>query len=171
MPSNMHECEFKQPSTSVVSSQQPSPEANDRSDDAFANTERIPGAELHPAVYRSIAAVYIAALFAAWIGFAFTERIDLDLTIVTLLFTIFLAVPVIMVAVASARWQPWRRQRLEEFLSSTVDTATGPLPASEAWLQILLIPLSVAAAAALIGAVHMLVASHWLAPLATIGAA
>jgi hypothetical protein len=171
MPAYTHEYESQQRSTSVVSAQQPSPEAEDRAHDTFASTERIPGAELHPDVYRSIAAAYIAALLAAWIGFGFTESIDFDLTIVTLLFTIFLAVPVIMVAVASARSRRWRRQRLQEFLWSTVDTATGPLPASEAWMQILLIPLSVAAAAALIGAVHMLVASHWFAPLATAVAA
>ena len=133
--------------------------------------ERVPGAELPSAVYRSIAAAYIAALFAAWMGFGFTQRLDLDLTIVTLLFTIYLAVPVIMVAVARARCGRWPRHRLDEFLSSTVDTATGPLPAAEAWRQILLIPLAVAAAAASIGAAHLLVAAHWFAPLAAVGAA
>jgi hypothetical protein len=74
-----------------------------------------------------------------------------------------------VVAVARARSGRWRR--LAEFLSSTVDTATGPLPASEAWRQILLVPLAVAAAAVSIGAVHLFVASHWVAPLAAAGAA
>jgi hypothetical protein len=158
------ECESRQRSTSGASNQQSSPEADDRSDNGFPNVERIPGAELHPAVYRSIAAAFIAALLATWIGFGYTERSDLDLTIAALLTTMFFAVPAVMVAAVRARSR-WRRQRLDEFLSSTVDTATGPLLARDAWLQILLIPLCVAAAAALIGAVHMLV-THWSAPLA-----
>src|SRR5919109_1319344 len=102
------ECESRQRSTSGASNQQSSPEADDRSDNGFPNVERIPGAELHPAVYRSIAAAFIAALLATWIGFGYTERSDLDLTIAALLTTMFFAVPAVMVAAVRARSR-WRR--------------------------------------------------------------
>ena len=49
-------------------------------------------------------------------------------------------------------------QRLDDFLCSPVDTATGKLTGSQAWLQILVIPLALAFAAIAIGAVRLFVA-------------
>ena len=49
-------------------------------------------------------------------------------------------------------------ERLSAFLGSRVETATGSLTGAEAWLQILIIPLTLAFAAIAIGAVYVIVA-------------
>jgi hypothetical protein len=46
---------------------------------------------------------------------------------------------------------------MSKFLKSEVDTFTGPMPAKQAWIEIMIIPLALAAAATLIGAAHVLV--------------
>ncbi len=46
---------------------------------------------------------------------------------------------------------------MSEFLNSHVDTFTGPMPAKQAWIEIMLIPVALAVAATLIGGAHVLV--------------
>jgi hypothetical protein len=48
---------------------------------------------------------------------------------------------------------------VEEFLATPVDTATERLSGAQAWIQILIVPVSVAIAATLIGIVYLIV-SH-----------
>ena len=69
---------------------------------------------------------------------------------------VFFALPVIIrqVAVANTRNRP---KTTDDFLSAPVETATGPLRGSSAWLQVLIIPLALALAATLIGTAYVLV--------------
>ena len=114
------------------------------------------GRELHAAVYVSVAAAYGWMLMAAWIAFGKAGRPDFDLAIATVIFLMFLALPFIGFRISWAHSHE-RRPSWVEFLSSTIDTATGPLSAGDAWIQILIVPGSLALAATLIGLAYHLV--------------
>jgi hypothetical protein len=69
---------------------------------------------------------------------------------------IFFALPIIIRHVSAASSRP-KPQAQQDFLAAPVETATGPLTGASAWLQVLIIPLSLALAATLIGAASVLV--------------
>jgi hypothetical protein len=114
------------------------------------------GRELPVGVYISVVGAYAWLLVAAWFFFGKSGRPDLELAFLSVVLLMLFALPAIAFRVAWTHSDdsacPWR-----DFLSSTVDTAIGPLSAGEAWLQILVIPGSLALAATLIGIVHSLV--------------
>lgn len=114
------------------------------------------GRELHSAVYISVLAAYAWMLMAAWISFGEPGRPDLVLSVATVIFIVFFAPPVICFRMAwkrvGARPPTWI-----EFVSSSVETATGRMSAAEAWLQILLVPCALAVAATLIGLAHSVI--------------
>jgi hypothetical protein len=116
----------------------------------------IPGAELPTFVYVSVLAAFAWIMGASWLAFARGMDADLALGIAVVLAIVFFALPAIIrhVAVASTRNHP---KTTDDFLSMPVETATGPLRGSSAWLQILIIPLALALAATLIGAASVLV--------------
>ena len=95
-------------------------------------------------------------MLASWLAFAGDTDTDLALGIAVVLGIVFFALPIIVRRVAVAHSHP-KRERAHDFLAAPVETATGPLPGSSAWLQVLLVPLALALAATLIGAVNLLV--------------
>ncbi len=111
------------------------------------------GEELPVAVYRSVLLGFAVMLLIAWMSFGGFVGTDLDLVVVTVLFAVFLLLPVIMHRTAAARAEG-QQPDLKRFLASPFETATGPLAAREAWLQIALIPVALAIAAILIGGVY-----------------
>jgi uncharacterized membrane protein YtjA (UPF0391 family) len=123
-------------------------------DEHRSNYDSIPGDELPPAVYRTIVFAFAWMMLAAWLAFGGASGTDLDLAVATVLFVVFLALPIIMYRTARNRLQ---RQRTvpKEFISSRVDIATGTLSAREAWLQVLMIPIALALAATLIGGAYV----------------
>jgi hypothetical protein len=129
---------------------------NDRSPRHAADSNRVPGVEFPVVVYLSVVAAFAWILLASWLAFGADTEADLGLAVATLLGIVFFALPIIMFRTATRRFGV-RRQRLDDFLCSTVDTATGRLTGSQAWLQILVIPLVLAFAAIAIGAVHLFV--------------
>jgi hypothetical protein len=116
----------------------------------------VPGAELPSFVYVSVLAAFAWIMLASWLAFARDTDADLSLGVAVVLAIVFFALPVIIrqVAVANTCNRP---RTTDDFLSAPVETATGPLPGSSAWLQILIIPLALALAATLIGAASLLV--------------
>jgi len=66
---------------------------------------------------------------------------DLPLGIAVVLAVVFFALPVIIrhIAVANTHNHP---QTTGDFLAAPIETATGPLRGSSAWLEILIIPLT-----------------------------
>jgi hypothetical protein len=115
------------------------------------------GQELPRAVYLSIIAGFGFMLAVAWLAFGADADTDLDLMVVTVLCAVFLLLPVIMYRSGPGRTESEaRRPDLKGFLAAGIDTATGPLQAREAWLQVLLAPAALAIAAVLIGAVYVL---------------
>jgi len=112
------------------------------------------GEEFPPAVYESVIIAFAWMLAAAWLAFGGLVGTDLDLIVVTVLCTIFLTLPIVMYRTNAVPSQ-MRQLDLKHFLSSRFETATGSLPAGEAWLQVALIPVALAAAATLIGVVYL----------------
>jgi len=116
----------------------------------------VPGSEFPGFVYVSVLAAFGWIMLASWLAFARDMDAALALGIAIVLAVVFFALPVIIhhVAVTRTRSKPISTH---DFLSAPVDTATGPLRGSSAWLQVLLIPLALALAATLIGAAFLLV--------------
>ena len=122
-----------------------------------ADSSRVPGDEFPVAVYLSVVAAFAWILLASWLAFGVDTEADLGLSVATVLGIVFFALPILMYRTATHRFRP-QRQRLDDFLSSPVDTATGRLTGAQAWLQVLVIPLVLAFAAIAIGAVHLFAA-------------
>jgi hypothetical protein len=118
--------------------------------------DNVPGAELPWFVYASAAAGYAWTMIAAWIAFGRGGESLFALSVATVLICVFLALPLLIYATA-VRHLGYPRRREGRFLASPMDTATGELPAAEAWLQIVLIPAALGVAATAIGAVRVLV--------------
>jgi hypothetical protein len=132
------------------------------SDDARPGDElsahgRLPGVEFPKAVYRSVVAAFGFILLASWAAFGGGEDSDLALGFASVLTIVFFALPIIMRKTAAAHSDD-KLTALPEFLRSPVEIATGTLTGAEAWLQVLIIPLALAFAAAAIGAVYVMVA-------------
>jgi hypothetical protein len=118
---------------------------------------RLLGAEFPAAVYLSVIAAFACILVASWLAFGRDPEADLGLAVATVLGIVFFALPIIMCRTAAARFSIQPKQ-FDSFLSSKVETATGTLTGSQAWLQVLIIPVTLAFAAIVIGAIHVFVA-------------
>ena len=117
----------------------------------------VPGEEFPRAVYGSVVAAFVFIVAASWVAFGSGADADLTLGFATVLTIVFFALPILVRYAAAARSSD-KPAKLDEFLSSRVETATGWLTGPEAWLQILIIPLSLAFAAVAIGTVYLCVA-------------
>ncbi|MGA7326089.1 MAG: hypothetical protein WBX25_16790 [Rhodomicrobium sp.] len=117
-------------------------------------TQRVPGSELPGFVYRSVAWICVAALLVVWLAFDRNAHIGSLLFIVTLLLGAALGLPAVLAHMGKRRTQS---QKVKDFLSSEVDTATERLTGAQAWTQILIIPLSLVLATILIGIVYVFV--------------
>ncbi len=116
----------------------------------------VPGAELPTFVYISVVAAFGWVLLASLLAFAHQMDADLALGMASVLGIVFFGLPIIIHHAAVTFSHP-KAERPREFLAVPVDTATGPLSGASAWLQVLIIPLSLALAATLIGAASLLV--------------
>ena len=114
----------------------------------------IPGDEFPTAVYRTVVFAFVWMMLAAWLAFGGAAGTDLDLAIATVLFTVFLGIPILLYRTARNRLQR-TNQNSGQFLESHVDIATGPISGAEAWLEVILIPMALALAATLIGGVFV----------------
>jgi hypothetical protein len=116
----------------------------------------IPGNELPAAVYISVFVAFMWVLIASWIAFAREADANLLLGVAVVLAIVFFALPVLVHRVAKSRCEAAPDEH-RDFLSCRVETATGPLAGSSAWLQVVLIPASLALAATLIGVTALVV--------------
>ena len=91
-------------------------------------------------------------MLAAWLAFGGATGTDLDLAIATVLCMVFLSIPIVLYRTARNRLQR-TNQNSKQFLESHVDIATGTITGTEAWLEVILIPVALALAATLIGGV------------------
>jgi hypothetical protein len=114
------------------------------------------GRELPAGVYLSVIGGYVWLALVSWLAFGKEGDVALALAIASVLILVMLGLPTIAFALA------WSRSRSEgedwySFFEKKLDTATGPLPARQAWLQILIVPGALALAATLIGIVYRIV--------------
>ena len=112
----------------------------------------IPGDEFPAAVYRTVVFAFVWMMLAAWLAFGGATGTDLDLAIATVLCMVFLSIPIVLYRTARNRLQR-TNQNSKQFLESHVDIATGTITGTEAWLEVILIPVVLALAATLIGGV------------------
>lgn len=124
-------------------------------EEARSSFGTVPGAEFPAFVYISVLAAFAWIMLASWLAFAGDRDAALPLGMAVVLGIVFFGLPIIIreVAVANARK---KQETAGDFLSAPVETATGQLRGSSAWLQVLIIPLSLALAATLIGAAFLL---------------
>jgi hypothetical protein len=128
----------------------------ERSDDERrSNHDSVPGDEFPVAIYRSIVIAFAWMMAAAWLAFGGAGGTDLDLAVATVLFVVFLALPIIMHRTASNRHDHEPHPAPQRFRSSQIEIATGTLSGREAWLEVLLIPTALALAATLIGGAYV----------------
>ena len=95
----------------------------------------IPGDEFPNAIYRTVVFAFAWMMLAAWLAFGGTAGTDLDLAIATVLFAVFLGIPLILYRTARSRMQR-SDQNSKRFLESRVDIATGTISGTEAWLAL-----------------------------------
>jgi hypothetical protein len=125
----------------------------------ITDTEQDPGLRkpqtgVHPA---AIGISLLAALWfiaVTWVSFARSAEVDWDLVVVTLFFVFFFGLFLFTAshALKDPRWHQ-RDTDFREFLESDVGTATGPMSGREVLLEIAVIPVSLALAATVIGAI------------------
>jgi hypothetical protein len=113
-----------------------------------------PGGELHPKVYGSLLVSTVTFVVASWLAFGRDGETDYLLLIVGLVFFGFTILPVLIFLSARRAARAGGAntdQSLDQFMDSRVETGSGALTGRQAWLQIAIIPLCLAAAAILIG--------------------
>jgi hypothetical protein len=123
--------------------------------DCISSFGTIPGDEFPAAVYRTVVFAFVWMMLVAWLAFGGTAGTNLDLAIATLLCMVFLGIPILL------RWTARNRlkrtnQNFKQFLKSRVDIATGTISGTEAWLEVILIPIALALACTLIAGVFAL---------------
>jgi hypothetical protein len=146
------------PQRNLVLRSQPRPTRQEKerpNDEHRSNYDSIPGDEFPPAVYRTIVFAFAWMMLAAWLAFGGATGTDLDLAVATVLFVVFLALPIIMHRTAANRQGHEPKPAPQRFRSSQVEIATGTLSGREAWLEVLLIPIALALAATLIGGAYV----------------
>ena len=113
-----------------------------------------PGAELPNLVYYSVAVCFVWLLLAAWFAFGRDRETDFSFAIA---FVFSSVVGGVLFAMRHTVRQQLRDDPVSalSFAGSSVDTATGNLPAADAWIQILIIPFALALAATAIGAAFL----------------
>ena len=112
------------------------------------------GGELHPRVYGSLLVSIFIFVMASWLAFGRDGETDYLLLIVGFIFAVFAALPtlIFLAGRSEARAAGERKPKtIDEFVNDRIETASGPLTGRQAWLQIAVIPLSLALAAILIG--------------------
>jgi hypothetical protein len=112
------------------------------------------GGEVPRGVYGVVLGSYAWLLVIAWIIFGGSVETDLALVVVATICVMLLAIPVVASRMAfnHSIHPRFRRKRVR---STHLGTATGELAAREAYLQILIIPITLALAATLFAIVYL----------------
>jgi hypothetical protein len=131
------------------------PSSSDSREPPRSGYGSVPGAELPSFVYVSVLVAFAWVMLASWLAFARAGYAPLAIGVAIVLGIVFFALPVIVHHVAVVHSRP-KREPVHEFLSAPVETETGRLSGASAWLQVLIIPLALALAATLIGAISVL---------------
>ncbi|KUO56457.1 MAG: hypothetical protein APF80_07680 [Alphaproteobacteria bacterium BRH_c36] len=116
----------------------------------------VPGGEIPRYVYATVIGGFVWMMLAAWMSFGVAIGTDLDLSIATLIVSMMVTLPFLIRATA-LRHLSSKRTQPEDFLHSEMDTSSGWLSGTEAWVQIALGPVALAIAATAIGTAHAII--------------
>jgi len=113
---------------------------------------------VHPVAIEIALAAALWFIAVTWVSFARGAEVDWDLVVVTLFFVFFFALFLFTASygLKDPRWHQ-RDTNFREFLDSEVGTATGPMRGREVLLEIVIIPISLALAATVIGVIWIAV--------------
>ncbi len=119
----------------------------------------VPGSEIHPAIFKGMAVVYLAVLVAFWAAFQASAVTVFVLGVCLVYLVMYVATPAVLVRTASRHTgrKTVARASFGEFLAAPLDTGTGPCSGRVAVIQMLLVPVSLAAAALGMALVLMMV--------------
>lgn len=139
-----------QPSGNVASSDDPQPVTDTAPDQSPSQ----PQTGVHPVAIEIALAAALWFIAVTWVSFARGPEVDWDLVVVTLFFIFFFALFLFTAspALKDPRWRQ-RKTTFREFLESEVGTETGPMRGREVLLEIVVLPVSLAFAATLIGVI------------------
>ncbi len=115
----------------------------------------MPGYELPAAVYMTIIGAFAWMFAIAWIAFGAPDGTDLDLGMAGVLGVVFFAIPLAIHHTAFGRTHD-RQTSMKQFMAAPFQTFTGAMPARQAWFEVAIIPVGLAVAATLFGAVFLL---------------
>jgi len=116
---------------------------------------RLPGSEFPNVIYGSVAAAFVWMILTAWIAFGSGREPDFTLAFASLIILVILALP-FLIHVTARHHMDAEQESLRHFLASDVDIATGPISGREAWIEVAIIPVTLALAATLLGIVYVL---------------
>jgi hypothetical protein len=112
------------------------------------------GQELPPSVYKSVVVAFAWILAVARMAFGYSTEAAWLATVAIIFGAIFFGIPMVLRRANRMRARAAKRNA-DNFMWSSVETATGRLPGWEAYLQIIIIPLSLAVAATILGLIWM----------------
>ena len=111
------------------------------------------GTEVHGAVFLIAGLAYGWVLLVAWFAFGQNNAVHLDLSIVTVIFAVFMGVAGLAYGVAHTHLHK-KLPSWDEFVWSKISVATGAISGWEAGLQIMIIPMALAVAATIFGIIY-----------------
>ena len=117
----------------------------------------VPGSELPLALYVCVFVAFAWVLLASWLAFAGDGDAELALGMASVLAVVFFALPVLVFLTARSHSSAAGHETKSNMVTRRVEIATGTLDRASAWMQVLLIPWTLALAATLIGATYLLV--------------
>lgn len=112
---------------------------------------------LHPAVYKLLIGSVAAMFLAVWVFFSQGAYTKLQLAIVAVFLVMFVGVPWVLARLTQSRPQP-HGPSFGDWRAGDLSIHTGPIPAGEATLMILIAPAAVVLGIAAISAIAYLAA-------------
>lgn len=112
--------------------------------------ELVPGSEMHPTVFKAMALIYVAILAAFWVAFQASALTVFALGVCLVYLIMYFAAPAALVNAAKRRagGEKQTKDTFGEFLDAPLSTWTGPCSGRVATIQMLLVPVALALAAA-----------------------
>lgn len=105
--------------------------------------------QMHPGVYKLVILCWVAFMAVFWVTFFISSNALFMVVIGTVYALVFFGVPIIMSRMAPKPKAGY--PSFEEFVRGRFDTLYGPIEASEALLQVVLVPLALSAGGVAIG--------------------
>lgn len=108
---------------------------------SMSRTNRLQCLDLHPVVYGLLIGSTVWVVLAFWLFFSHDAYTAFQLVIVTFFMAMFIGVPVAMVRTARKPAKP-NQVSFGDWRAGDLQTYTGPVPAGQAALMVLIAPMA-----------------------------